>query len=112
MAESFALEGLPLLLAQIAYGYGQLGLDKDAERVLRFFRQAAVDGSRIAEIGWAIASLARRNEERTLQWLQRVADNQPYEGYNIIMKIKANVGRDPILSSSDLTQVRQTLGTI
>ena len=112
VAESFALEGLPLLLAQIAYGYGQLGLDKDVERVLRFFRQAAVDGPRIAEIGWAIASLARRNEERTLQWLQRVADNQPYEGYNIIMKIKANVGRDPILSGSNLTQVRQTLGTI
>ena len=111
LSESFAIEGLPLLLTQVAYGYSRLGLDEDADRVLGVFEQAAEGGTRVAEIGWVIASLARRDEERALQWLQRITENRPYEGYNLIMRIKANVDGDPILDRSEFAQVRQTLGT-
>jgi len=112
LAESFAMEGNPLLLTQVAYGYSRLGLDEDTDRVLRLFEQTAEGGTRVADIGWAIASLARHDEERALEWLQRVAENRPYEGYNLIMRIKSNIDGDPTLSSSEFAQVRQTLGTI
>ncbi len=60
---------------------------------------------------WGTGS-ARHDEERALEWLQRVTENRPYEGYNLIMRIKANVDGDPILNRPELAQVRQTLGTI
>jgi TolB-like protein/DNA-binding winged helix-turn-helix (wHTH) protein len=112
LAESFAIDGNPLLLTQIAYGYSRLGLDEDVDRVLGAFEQAAEGGTRVADIGWAIASLARHDEERTLEWLQRVTENRPYEGYNLIMRIKGNIDNDPILNRPELAQARQTLGTI
>jgi len=112
LAESFAIEGNPLLLTQVAYGYSRLGLNEDAERVLRLFEQAAEGGTRVADIGWAIASLARHDEEMALAWLQRVTENRPYEGYNLIMRIKGNIDGDPILNRPELAQVRLTLGTI
>lgn len=112
LAESFAIEGNPLLLTQVAYGYSRLGLDEDADRVLRVFEQATEGGTRVADIGWAIASLARHDEESALQWLQRVTENRPYEGYNLIMRIKGNIDRDPTLNRSEFAQVRQALGRI
>lgn len=112
LAESFAIEGNPLLLTQVAYGYSRLGLAEDTDRVLLVFEQAAEGGTRVADIGWAIASLARQDEERTLEWLQQVTENRPYEGYHLIMRIKANIDRDPILDRPELAQVRQALGSI
>ena len=75
-----------IMAPQVAYGYSQLGLQRDADRV--------------------VAAL----EEAALIWLRIVAEKEPYEGYALVNRIKANVFQDPVLETSEFIELRNQIG--
>ena len=96
--------------AQVAYFYTRLGLHDDAARVLAEFDERAADRT-IASASRVIVNLAKGGEEQALDWLSTAAeDREVYLGQNLIMWIKANVFRDPILDQAEFVALREQLG--
>jgi Tfp pilus assembly protein PilF len=110
-----ALRGLdlpntvPVILAQAAYVYALIGLQRDAEIFITEFEQRAVD-NRQSAASWVMVSLAKGDEEQALHWLNIAAEKAPYEGYTTIHRIKANLWEDPVLDQREFLELREQLG--
>ena len=113
LVESRALNSTnPSVLAQVVYGYARLGLREDAERLSARFDEIWA-GSRIPASSLIMVSLARGEDEEALDWLTRAAEEKaPYEGFGLVMRIKANVFRDPVLDQPRFVEVREKLALI
>jgi TolB-like protein/Tfp pilus assembly protein PilF len=96
--------------ALTAYTYARLKLDKDAERLLARFDQLAAD-QRAPAAAAIMAHLARGEEPEALDRLIGASrDQTPYEAFNLLMGIAANVYRDPVLDEPEFAAARQNLG--
>ena len=96
-------------MPQVAYGYARLGLQEDAERLLKWYEEFART-QRVSAANLVMMNLARDDEVGALEWLNVVAEKAPYEGINVVKRIKANVFSDPILNKPAFVELRQQLG--
>jgi tetratricopeptide (TPR) repeat protein len=94
---------------QVAFAYAQLGLNDEAEILLAEFDERA-EQNRQSAATWVMAHLARGDEEQALESLKRVAEKTPYEGYNLVFRIKANIFGSAILDQPEFVAVRERLG--
>ena len=95
--------------ALTAYTYARLNLDKDAERLLARFDQLAAN-QRAPAAAAIMVHLARGNKPEALNQLVEAArDQAPYEAFNLLMGIAANVYRDPFLDEPEFVEARQQL---
>ena len=96
--------------ALTAYTYSRLNLDEDAERLLARFDQLATDQHPPAAAA-IMAHLARGEKPEALNQLIAAAeDHAPYEAFNVLMGIDANIYQDPILDEPEFAAARRKLG--
>ncbi|MFP6829134.1 MAG: hypothetical protein VCC36_08905 [Gammaproteobacteria bacterium] len=98
-----------VMAPQVAYGYSQLGLQRDADRVVAALEEAE-GRARLSAANWVLINLARGDEEAALIWLRIVAEKEPYKGYVLVNRIKANVFQDPVLETSEFIELRNQIG--
>ena len=67
-----------IMAPQVAYGYSQLGLQRDADRVVAALEEAE-GRARLSAANWVLINLARGDEEAALIWLSIVDEKEPYE---------------------------------
>ncbi len=96
------------LRANMAYVYRRIGLDEDADRFLSEFEQIASE-RHVAAGAKVVASLARGDEEQALSWLEATVERAPYDGYNIVHVLKANLWNDPVLNRPEFAELRNQL---
>ncbi len=108
MGESRVLSLLP----EIAQAYALIGRDDDARRLFDEVSAVAVD----REIGagtWALAYLAIRDREKTLEWLEvgarKAESHEPDPGFFALMFIRTNVLGDPLLDEPEFVALRNRL---
>ena len=108
MGESRVLSLLP----EIAQAYAIIGRDDDARRLFDEVSAVAVD----REIGagtWALAYLAIRDREKTLEWLEvgarKAESHEPDPGFFALMFIRTNVLGDPLLDEPEFVALRNRL---
>lgn len=96
--------------ALTAYIYARLSLDEDAKRVLARFDQLAAS-QQVPAAATIIAHLARGEKQEALSGLIEAGkERAPYEAFNLLMGIAANVYRDPILDEPEFAAARLDLG--
>ena len=113
MAEQLMGENRVLaLLPEIAQAYALIGRDDDARRLFDEVSAVAVD----REIGagtWALAYLAIRDREKTLEWLEvgarKAESHEPDPGFFALMFIRTNVLGDPLLDEPEFVALRNRL---
>ena len=92
------------------YTYGRLGSHEDAMRYFREVETLAADYN-VGSATWALAYLAIGDQEKSLQWLTRAAENRmPDEGFSVMWLIRRNLLTDPILEQPEFVDVRSRLG--
>ena len=96
-------EGVPTVyLPALAYAYSRIGRHDDARRLFGQIEAAAKEGD-VGDGTWAVGYLAIGDEERALQYLERVAveakNHEPDAGQIAVMNLKMNVLADPRLES-------------
>jgi tetratricopeptide (TPR) repeat protein len=102
----------PMLLADVAYGYGRIG---DAENARRIFEEieAATAEEDIGAGGWAVANLAVGNTTEALEWLEKgAAKAQRHEGdpgFFALMNLRMNFAADPVLERPEFVEARKRL---
>ena len=100
---------VPQWPAYTAYIYARLGLDKEAERFLARFDELAAE-QRVPAAVDILAHLARGDEEQALKRLDEAAvEKAPYEAFNLLMSIVANIFEDPILDKPAFSEARHKL---
>ena len=110
LAERIAMSApSAVMLPQIAYAYVQIGQHEDASRVLSEYERRAANG-RQAGVTWVIFHLARGEDEEAFDWLERAAEREPYEGYNLVYRVKNNVFGSSILNQPEFVALRDQLG--
>jgi tetratricopeptide (TPR) repeat protein len=110
LAREVAQSGGPgLFTPQVAFAYAQLGLNDEAEMLMAGFDERAEQNRQSAPT-WVMAHLARGDEEQALESLKRVAEKTPYEGYNLVFRIKANIFGSAILDQPEFIELREQLG--
>ncbi len=58
-------------------------------------------------------SLARGDDEDAFELLSQAAeDKTPYEGFGLLMRLRANVFRDPVLDQPRFVEMREKLALI
>lgn len=96
--------------ALTAYTYARLNLHEDAQKLLARFDQLATDQPAPAAAA-IMAHLARREKPEALNRLiEATRDKAPYEAFNLLMGIAANVYQDPILDEPEFAAARNKLG--
>lgn len=101
-----------ILLLDIAYGYGRIGLRDQAERLYREIEMLAAV-QEIGTGGWTLASLAIGDQEAALEQLRLAADRAsnkvPDPGFFSLMNIRMNYTQDPVLEQTEFADLRRRL---
>lgn len=94
-----------LAVAQLAWLYGRLGQDSDAERLYGELA-ASGDADDIGAGNWAMAHLAIGDVERAAQWLVTAAGkagrHEPDQGFLNLMLLRSSAVTDPALQRPEL----------
>jgi DNA-binding winged helix-turn-helix (wHTH) protein/Flp pilus assembly protein TadD len=100
----------PSQLSVSAYTYRRLGNHEDA---MKYFREveAMAANYNVGSATWALAYLAIGDQDKSLEWLTRAAENRmPDEGFSVMWLIRRNLLEDPILEQTEFADVRSRLG--
>jgi TolB-like protein/Flp pilus assembly protein TadD len=107
------LSSAPMLLADVAYGYGRIGDAENARRVFEEIVAATDQGQDIGVGGWALAHLAVGDTDEALAWLERGADkarrHEPDPGFFALMNLRMNFTADLVLERPEFVDVRNRL---
>ena len=92
-----------------AYTYARLNMDQDAARFLARFDELAAE-QRIPAAADILVHLARGEEEKAFHRLdEAAAEKVPYEAFNLLMSIVANIFKDPVLDKPAFAEARHKL---
>lgn len=96
-------------LPSMAYAFGRIGAQADAQRLFEEVQAAAAAGEPVGAGTWAMAYLAVGDIEQTLIWLEvgaaMAAKHEPDPGFYHLMNLKMNVTNDPVLKQPEFVDV-------
>lgn len=113
LAAPFVTNGeIPSSLAELAYAYSRLGENDDVARIVSRFEDVTAE----TETGTGnktLINLALGNQEEALRWLaagvQKAERNELDVSFNIMMNLRMNPFKDPVLEQPEFAALRNRL---